>query len=89
MDSSALQTAFLLFVASLAGALLPLYRRWSDRGLHYRRELATTLHAFYNAERVLVAEEPLRDARVYALCAVQQVLRNGLNILGASAPESM
>jgi arginyl-tRNA synthetase len=57
--------------------------------VHYLRELATTLHAFYNAERVLVAEEPLRDARVYALCAVQQVLRNGLNILGASAPESM
>ena len=56
---------------------------------HYLRELATTLHAFYNAERVLVAEESLRDARVYALLAVQQVLRNGLAVLGASAPESM
>ena len=57
--------------------------------VHFLRELATTLHAFYNAERVLVADEALRNARVYALLAVQQVLRNGLGLLGASAPESM
>jgi len=57
--------------------------------VHYLRELATTLHAFYNAERVLVPDEALREARIYALLAVQQALRNGLDILGASAPESM
>lgn len=57
--------------------------------VHYLRELATTLHAFYNAERVLVPEDDLRQARVYALLAVQQVLRNGLDVLGVSAPESM
>jgi arginyl-tRNA synthetase len=57
--------------------------------VHYLRELATTLHAFYNAERVLVADEAQREARVFALLAVQQVLRNGLAILGASAPDSM
>ena len=57
--------------------------------VHYLRELATTLHAFYNAERVLVPDEAQRDARVYALLAVQQALRNGLDLLGASAPESM
>jgi arginyl-tRNA synthetase len=57
--------------------------------VHYLRELATTLHAFYNAERVLVPETDVRSARVYALLAVQRVLRNGLGILGVSAPESM
>jgi arginyl-tRNA synthetase len=57
--------------------------------VHYLRELATTLHAFYNAERVLVPDEAQREARVCALLAVQQALRNGLGILGASAPESM
>jgi arginyl-tRNA synthetase len=57
--------------------------------VHYLKELATTLHAFYNAERVLVPENDLRQARVYALLAVQQALRNGLGILGASAPETM
>ncbi|MFM7707019.1 MAG: DALR anticodon-binding domain-containing protein, partial [Gammaproteobacteria bacterium] len=57
--------------------------------VHYLRDLATTLHAFYNAERVLVPDEAQREARVYALLAVQQALRNGLGILGASAPASM
>jgi arginyl-tRNA synthetase len=38
---------------------------------------------------VLVPDEAQREARVYALLAVQQVLRNGLAVLGASAPESM
>ncbi len=57
--------------------------------VHYLRELATTLHAFYNAERILVTDAELRSVRVYTLLAVQQVLRNGLAVLGASAPESM
>lgn len=57
--------------------------------VHYLRDLATTLHAFYNAERVLVPEDEPRHARLYALLAVQRVLRNGLAILGVSAPESM
>ena len=57
--------------------------------VHYLRELATTLHSFYNAERILVPEDAPRSARLYALLAVQRVLRNGLAILGASAPESM
>jgi len=57
--------------------------------VHYLRELATTLHAFYNAERILVPEDDLRHARLFALLAVQRVLRNGLALTGASAPESM
>jgi arginyl-tRNA synthetase len=56
---------------------------------HYLRELANALHTFYGAERVLVADERERGARVYLLLAAQQVIRNGLQILGASAPESM
>ena len=57
--------------------------------VHYLRDLATTLHSFYNAERVLVPEDDQRYARVYALLGVQRALRNGLEILGVSAPESM
>jgi len=57
--------------------------------VHYLRDLATSLHAFYNAERVLVSDDELRQARIHALRAVQCVLRNGLAILGATAPESM
>ena len=57
--------------------------------VHYLRELANALHSFYNAERILVEDERLRHARVYVLQAVQQVLRNGLALLGAHAPDSM
>jgi arginyl-tRNA synthetase len=57
--------------------------------VHYLREFANTLHTYYNAERVLVPEDDLRHARLYLLTGVQQALRNGLAVLGVSAPESM
>jgi arginyl-tRNA synthetase len=57
--------------------------------VHFLRDFANTLHTFYNAERVLVPEDDVRAARVYLLLAVQQVLRNGLAVLGVSAPETM
>ncbi len=56
---------------------------------YYLRDLANALHTYYNAHKVLVADEALRNARVSLLLAVRQVLRNGLSILGVSAPDSM
>ena len=55
----------------------------------YLKDLAADFHAFYNAERVLVDEAAVRDARLALLSATQQVLRNGLAVLGVSAPERM
>jgi arginyl-tRNA synthetase len=55
----------------------------------YLRELAAEFHSYYNATRVLVDDRPLRLARLALLTAVGQVLRNGLNLLGVSAPERM
>jgi arginyl-tRNA synthetase len=55
----------------------------------YLRELAGAFHTFYNAERVLVDDAVLRDARLALLLAVKQVLHNGLRVLGVSAPERM
>jgi arginyl-tRNA synthetase len=55
----------------------------------YLRELAAALHAYYNAERILVEDPQLRQARIALLLAVRQVLRNGLALLGVSAPERM
>ena len=43
----------------------------------------------YNAERVLVDDEAVRNARLALLGAARQVLRNGFAILGIAAPESM
>jgi arginyl-tRNA synthetase len=55
----------------------------------YLKDLAADFHAFYNAERVLVDDGALRDARLALLLATRQVLRNGLRLLGVSAPERM
>ena len=55
----------------------------------YLRELAAAFHSYYNATRVLVDDRPLRLARLALLTAIRQVLCNGLNLLGVSAPERM
>ncbi len=53
------------------------------------RDLAAEFHAWYNAERLLVDDEAQKRARLALAVAVRQVIRNGLFILGVSAPESM
>jgi arginyl-tRNA synthetase len=55
----------------------------------YLKDLAADFHGFYNAERVLVEDGALRDARLALLLATRQVLRNALRLLGVSAPERM
>lgn len=57
--------------------------------VHFLRELANDLHAYYNAHRFIVDDEALRDARMLLVLATRQVLRNGLGLLGVSAPASM
>ncbi|MCE1180789.1 MAG: arginine--tRNA ligase, partial [Rhodocyclales bacterium] len=55
----------------------------------YLKDLAGGFHGGYNAERMLVEDEKLRDARVALAAAVRQVIRNGMAILGVSCPDSM
>jgi arginyl-tRNA synthetase len=55
----------------------------------YLKDLASTFHGYYNAERVLVDDAPTRDARLALLLATRQALRNGLALLGVSAPGKM
>ena len=55
----------------------------------YLRDLAASYHSYYDAERILVEEEPLKLARLALVAACAQVLQNGLKILGVSAPEQM
>ena len=56
---------------------------------HYLRELAGQFHTYYNAHKVLIEDTALRDARVTLYLAVRQVIANGLDLLGVSAPEEM
>ena len=55
----------------------------------YLKELAAVLHSYYNAVQFLVDDEPLKLARLALIFAVAAVLRDGLALLGVSAPESM
>jgi len=55
----------------------------------YLKDLAADFHSWYNAERVLVDDASLRDARLALALATRQVLQNGLSILGVSQPVSM
>ncbi len=53
------------------------------------KDLASEFHGYYNAERFLVDDAALRAARLALLLAVRQVLRNGLALIGVSAPDRM
>jgi arginyl-tRNA synthetase len=55
----------------------------------YLRELAASYHSYYDAERILVDDEPVKRARLALVAATAQVLHNGLAILGVSAPRKM
>ena len=55
---------------------------------YYLMTLAAAFHAYYNRHRVLCADDlKLTRARLFLITAVQQVIRNGLALLGVSAPD--
>ncbi|MEI7796419.1 MAG: arginine--tRNA ligase [Methylococcaceae bacterium] len=57
--------------------------------INYLRQLATDFHTYYNAHQFLVENDTVRNARLNLIAAIQQVLVNGLTLLGISAPEAM
>ncbi|MDO5542602.1 MAG: arginine--tRNA ligase [Acinetobacter sp.] len=56
---------------------------------NYLKELAALFHGWYNEHKVLNDDAALTQARLLLSVNVQQVLRNGLELLGVSAPETM
>ena len=61
----------------------------SNRICTYLEELATAFHKFYTFCRILGTERKLAEARVALAVSTKIVLKNGLKILGVSAPERM
>lgn len=55
----------------------------------YLKDLAADFHSYYNASRFLVEDEAIKLARLALIAATAQVLKNGLALLGVSAPEKM
>ena len=56
---------------------------------NYLKELASELHSYYNEYKFLIEDEAVKIARLSLIAATQQVLKNGLYLLGVSAPEKM
>lgn len=56
---------------------------------NYLKDLASDLHSFYNEHKILVEDETTKLARLALVSATQQVLKNGLQLLGVSAPNKM
>jgi arginyl-tRNA synthetase len=57
--------------------------------VHYLRDLANDFHTYYSAHQFIVDDSGTRDARLDLALAAQMVIRNGLMILGVSAPDTM
>jgi len=55
----------------------------------YLMGLAALFHTYYNKHRVLTDDKALTTARLLLILAVQKVIRNGLGLLGVSAPDQM
>jgi arginyl-tRNA synthetase len=51
--------------------------------------LASAFHAYYNRHKVIMEDRSLSLARLSLVLAVKKVIRNGLTLLGVSAPERM
>lgn len=56
---------------------------------NYLKELASDFHTYYNAQKMLIDDAELRNARLTLSEASRQVISNGLQLLGVSAPEHM
>jgi arginyl-tRNA synthetase len=56
---------------------------------NYLKECAADLHSYYNDTKFLVDDEPTKLARLALIAATQQILKNGLALLGVSAPQKM
>ena len=57
--------------------------------MYYVRDIADAFHGYYNVHQFLVDDAQLRDARLALVAAAGQVLKNGLALLGVSAPDKM
>jgi arginyl-tRNA synthetase len=57
--------------------------------VHFLRDLANDFHTHYGAQQFIVEEAGLRDARIALALCTQKVIRNGLGLLGVSAPDTM
>jgi arginyl-tRNA synthetase len=89
LDSTAAQ-ALMLKLADYPDMLMHAAQGFAPHDVtFYLRDLAAAYHSYYDAERILVDDVVVRQARLALVAATRQVLHNGLSVLGVSAPSKM
>lgn len=84
------ETDLIAHLASLTNVIIFAANSYDPaRITHYATELATKFHRFYNAQRVMVDDEALMQARIFLCICVRNTMRNVLSMLKIEAPESM
>lgn len=77
-------------LSSLTGEIVSAAKAYDPAKItHYVIELATLFHKFYNAQRVVVEDEGLMQARLYLCTAVKNTIKNILTMLKISSPDKM
>ncbi len=77
-------------LASLTGVIVNAANTYDPAKItHYATDLATKFHRFYNAQRVMVDDEALMQARIFLCLCVRNTMKNVLSMLKINAPESM
>ena len=56
---------------------------------NFLKECAAELHSYYNDSKFLVEDEATKISRLALINSVKYVLKNGLNLLGITAPQQM
>ena len=88
--SSRYEEALLRRIADFPDEIAAAAREFAPHQLaFYLKDLAQEFHSYYNAERFLVDDARVRNARLALIVATGQVLRNALGILGIVAPNEM
>ena len=85
-DETQLLKAMAGFPALVEGAALDLA---PHRLVFYLQDVAAQFHSYYNKHRIVSEDEELSRARLWLAMGLRVVLRNGLALIGVSAPESM
>jgi arginyl-tRNA synthetase len=100
-DISKNDDAVALLLASEETALMKALARYPEvietagknlephRVTYFLMNLASLFHTYYNKHKVLTDDPLLSAGRLYLILAVQKVIKNGLTLLGVSAPERM
>ena len=84
------ETDLIAHLGALTGVIVNAANTYDPAKItHYATDLATKFHRFYNAQRVMVDDEALMQARIFLCVCVRNTMRNVLSMLKIETPESM